>query len=122
MPDHPIPTDIRLHQASHILEVQFDDGASFQLPCEYLRVFSPSGEVRARRGDTGSILVSGKEGVNIIDIQMKGQYAVKLFFNDGHDSGLYDWRYLYELGEKQEENWQRYLKRLQAAGESRQPA
>ena len=119
MPDHPIPTDIKLHQASHILEVQFDDGANFQLPCEYLRVFSPSGEVRARRGESGSILVSGKQGVNIIDIQMKGVYAIKLFFNDGHNSGLYDWSYLYELGVKQEENWRNYLRRLEAAGASR---
>jgi len=119
MTDHPIPTEIKLHQASRVLEVQFDDGATFKFPCEYLRVFSPSGEVRARRGRSGSVLISGKKGVAITDIQMKGQYAVKLFFDDGHNSGLYDWRYLYELGVKQEENWQAYLKRLEAAGESR---
>ncbi|OOZ35726.1 gamma-butyrobetaine hydroxylase-like domain-containing protein [Solemya velesiana gill symbiont] len=119
MSDHPIPVDITLHSKSKVLEVRFDDGACFKLPCEYLRVFSPSGEVRARRGSSGSILVSGKRDVGIEDIRMVGQYAVKLFFDDGHNSGLYDWRYLYELGTQQEENWQAYLKRLAAANASR---
>ncbi|MES9845060.1 MAG: DUF971 domain-containing protein [Candidatus Sedimenticola sp. PURPLELP] len=118
MSSHPIPVDIRLHHKSRVLEVRFDDDAVFELPCEYLRVFSPSGEVRARRGND-SILVSGKKAVAIDDVKLIGQYAVKLFFDDGHNSGLYDWRYLYELGTKQEQYWQTYLKRLEDAGASR---
>ncbi|MES9955996.1 MAG: DUF971 domain-containing protein [Sedimenticola sp.] len=118
MSDHPIPVDIRLHKKSRVLELTFDDGAHFELSCEYLRVHSPSGEVRARRGDAG-ILISGKRDVAIEEIKMVGQYAIKLYFDDGHNSGLYDWRYLYELGSQSAEKWQHYLERLEQAGATR---
>ena len=113
------PTEIRLHQASRVLEVAFEDGAHFQLPCEYLRVYSPSAEVRGHGPGTAR-LVTGKEQVNITAIEPVGQYAVKLVFDDGHDSGLYSWNILYDLGAQQEQNWQDYLRRLAEAGYQRQ--
>lgn len=109
------PTDIRLHRVSRILEVTFEDGAHFELPCEYLRVFSPSAEVRGH-GPGQEVLQTGKEDVNIIAIEPIGHYAVKLVFDDGHDSGLYSWNLLYQLGVHQERNWQHYLDRLDQAG------
>lgn len=112
------PTDIRLHQRSRVLEVCFTDGQTFRLPCEYLRVFSPSAEVRGH-GPGQEVLVHGKAGVNISRIEPVGRYAVKLVFDDGHDSGLYSWDYLHELGSRQEEYWQQYLERLEQAGQSR---
>ncbi len=112
------PTDIRLHQVSRVLEVAFRDGQSFRLPCEYLRVFSPSAEVRGH-GPGQEVLVSGKAGVNISAIEPIGHYAVKLVFDDGHDSGLYSWDYLYELGADYSRNWRDYLTRLAQAGQSR---
>lgn len=112
------PTDIRLHQVSRILEVTFDDGHNFRLPCEYLRVFSPSAEVRGH-GPGQEVLQHGKAGVNIKAIEPVGHYAVKLVFDDGHDSGLYSWDYLYELGTNYARNWQDYLARLAQAGKSR---
>lgn len=118
-PSTPRPTDIRLHQLSRLLEVHFDDGAAFRLPCEYLRVYSPSAEVRGH-GPGQEVLQTGKEQVNIVGIAPVGQYAVKLSFSDGHDTGLYSWDYLYELGENQERLWQQYLARLAAAGITRQ--
>ncbi|MBU3735402.1 MAG: DUF971 domain-containing protein [Methylobacterium sp.] len=118
-PTTPRPTDIRLHQLSRLLEVHFDDGAAFRLPCEYLRVYSPSAEVRGH-GPGQEVLQTGKEQVNIVGIAPVGQYAVKLSFSDGHDTGLYSWDYLYELGENQDRLWQQYLARLAAAGISRQ--
>jgi DUF971 family protein len=111
----PRPTDIRLHQASRKLEVVFDDGAHFHLPCEFLRVYSPSAEVRGH-GAGQEVLQVGKEDVNIVNIEPVGQYAVKLSFSDGHDTGLYSWDYLYDLGANQAELWQNYLARLTAAG------
>jgi DUF971 family protein len=113
-----LPTDIKLHSQSRILEVCFDDGARFSLPCEYLRVFSPSAEVRGH-GPGQEVLQLGKEQVNIRAIEPVGMYAVKLVFDDGHDSGLYSWEYLYELGEEQDEKWQDYLQRLSDAGHQR---
>jgi DUF971 family protein len=98
--------------------VCFDDGARFSLPCEYLRVFSPSAEVRGH-GPGQEVLQLGKEQVNIRAIEPVGMYAVKLVFDDGHDSGLYSWEYLYELGEEQDEKWQDYLQRLSDAGHQR---
>lgn len=112
------PTDIRLHQVSRVLEVNFDDGRTFRLPCEYLRVFSPSAEVRGH-GPGQEVLVHGKREVNIRSIEPVGHYAVKLVFDDGHDSGLYSWNYLYELGAHQDDYWQQYLTRLEQAGRSR---
>ena len=113
------PTEIKLHQASRVLEVAFEDGSRFQLPCEYLRVFSPSAEVRGHGPGTAT-LVTGKEKVNINAIEPVGHYAVKLVFDDGHASGLYSWNVLHELGAEQESNWQDYLRRLAEAGYQRQ--
>lgn len=115
----PRPTDIRLHQQSRILELAYDNGQRFRLPCEYLRVFSPSAEVRGH-GPGQEVLQTGKELVNITAIEPVGNYAVKLVFSDGHDTGIYDWNYLYELGENQTENWQAYLDRLAETGYQRQ--
>ena len=114
------PTDIRLHQVSKMLEITFEDGKSFTLSCEYLRVFSPSAEVRGH-GPGQEVLQIGKQDVNIKAIEPVGNYAVRLVFDDGHDTGLYAWNYLYELGVEQDRNWQDYLKRVQQAGQSRQP-
>jgi DUF971 family protein len=116
----PRPTEIKLHQKSRILEIAFDDGKRFNLPCEYLRVFSPSAEVRGH-GPGQEVLQVGKRNVEIKEIEPVGVYAVKLAFSDGHDTGLYSWEYLYELGEKQESSWKSYLARLEQAGASRDP-
>lgn len=113
-----VPTDIRLHRQSRVLELTFDDGFSCKLPCEYLRVYSPSAEVRGH-GPGQEVLQTGKEAVSITDIRPVGNYAVKLVYDDGHDSGLYDWDYLYRLGQNQESYWQNYLERLAAAGVER---
>ncbi len=112
------PTDIRLHQFSRTLEVTFEDGAHFELPCEYLRVYSPSAEVRGH-GPGQEVLQLGKEDVTIDDIVPVGNYAVKLVFSDGHNTGLYSWNVLYELGRDYAANWARYLERLAAAGHTR---
>ena len=114
----PIPSDICLHQQSRVLELQFDDGAQFSLPCEYLRVYSPSASVRGH-GPGQEVLQTGKHEVNIVTIEPVGHYAVKLVFSDGHDSGLYSWDYLYQLGQEHEPRWADYLARLAAAGASR---
>jgi len=108
------PTAINLHRKSRILSVAFSDGVSFELPCEYLRVFSPAREVRSME-----LPVTGKEQVNIEQIEPQGQYAVKLVFDDGHDTGIYSWETLYELGNNLEHNWQKYLQRLEQSGISR---
>ncbi len=113
--DTPRPTDIKLHQVSRILEIEFDDGARFSLPCEFLRVYSPSAEVRGH-GPGQETLQTGKENVNILGIEPVGLYALKLIFSDGHDTGLYSWDYLYELGVTQHQLWQEYLEKLQQAG------
>ena len=116
----PRPTEIHLHQASRILDVAFDDGQSFRLPCEYLRVFSPSAEVRGH-GPGQEVLQVGKSQVGISAIEPVGMYAVKFAFTDGHDTGIYSWDYLYDLGVKQDANMKSYLARLAAAGKSREP-
>ncbi|MGR8919956.1 MAG: gamma-butyrobetaine hydroxylase-like domain-containing protein [Gammaproteobacteria bacterium] len=113
-----IPTDIKLHQKSRRLELAFDDGQTFDLSCEYLRVYSPSAEVRGHSPDQ-AVLQVGKEDVNITDIEVMGNYALKLTFDDGHDTGLYTWDYLYELGAQEAVYWQRYLEQLAAAGHER---
>ena len=117
----PRPTEIHLHQVSRVLDVAFDDGKSFSLPCEYLRVFSPSAEVRGH-GPGQEVLQVGKRDVNIRAIDPVGVYAVKLVFTDGHDTGIYSWDYLYDLGTHQASNWKSYLARLEQAGKSRDPA
>ncbi|ACV27667.1 gamma-butyrobetaine hydroxylase-like domain-containing protein [Kangiella koreensis] len=113
----PIPTAIKLHQKSQQLEVTFP-GNSYLLPYEYLRVFSPSAEVRGH-GNQEMTLIGGKKNVQITDIEAVGRYAIKLTFDDGHDSGLYTWQTLYELGRDYQTNWHQYLKRLEAAGLAR---
>ncbi len=119
-PAAPRPTEIKLHQKSRILEIAFDDGQRFSLSCEYLRVYSPSAEVRGH-GPGQEVLQVGKRDVEIKEIEPVGAYAVKLVFSDGHDTGLYSWDYLYELGEKKESSWKSYLARLEQAGASRDP-
>ena len=116
----PIPTEITLHQKSKTLEIAFDDGARYTLPFEFLRVFSPSAEVRGH-GLGQEVLQVGKQGVNLTDVTPVGSYALKLTFDDGHDSGLYTWDYLHELGQHQDARWQDYLRQMEGAGESREP-
>ncbi|MGD9952686.1 MAG: gamma-butyrobetaine hydroxylase-like domain-containing protein [Burkholderiales bacterium] len=114
----PTPTEIKLHQKSRVLEVAFDDGRSFRLPYEYLRVFSPSAEVRGH-GPGQEVLQVGKRDVDIRRVEPVGSYAIQPIFSDGHDTGIYSWDYLYELGLEQDARWESYLKRLEAAGQSR---
>jgi DUF971 family protein len=113
-----IPTEITLHQQSRVLELAFDDGSRYKLPFEFLRVFSPSAEVRGH-GPGQEVLQVGKQNVVLTGIEPVGQYALKLIFDDGHDSGLYTWDYLHELGKYQNGMWHDYLARMDAAGESR---
>src|ERR1700735_5657862 len=113
MPD-PLATEIRLRRAARLLEVSFADGSCFELPFEYLRVHSPSAEVKGH-GPGQEVLVLGKENVGIAAIEPVGQYAVKLVFDDGHDTGLYTWKYLYELGRDREKKWSQYLERKEKA-------
>ena len=116
----PQPTEIKLHQKSRILEVAFADGKTFQLPCEFLRVYSPSAEVRGH-GPGQEVLQIGKKNVEITKIEPVGSYAVQLAFSDGHDTGIYSWDLLYDYGLRQAEMWQGYLKRMAEAGASREP-
>jgi DUF971 family protein len=118
MDQNPLPTELTLHQKTRVLEIAFDDGARFRLPCEYLRVYSPSAEVRGHTPDQAKLQVC-KEAVNITDMQQIGSYAVKIVFDDGHKSGLYDWQYLYRLGRGWQPLWQDYLSRLADAGRKR---
>lgn len=115
---HAKPVDIKLHQKSRILEISFDDGKTFELSCELLRVYSPSAEVRGH-GPGQEVLQIGKENVNINAIEAVGNYAVKLDFDDGHNTGIYSWETLYQLGSHKDELWADYLARLEAAGRSR---
>ena len=119
-PNSPIPTEIKLHQQSKVMEVAFNEGSRFSFPFEYLRVFSPSAEVRGH-GPGQEVLQVGKKNVDIKIIEPVGQYAVVLVFSDGHDSGIYSWDYLYDLGAKQDFYWQNYLRRMDEAGASREP-
>jgi len=116
-----VPTELRLHRQSRTLEVAFDDGSRFALPAEYLRVYSPSAQVRGHQG-LGATLQVGKRDVAITDLRQVGHYAVKIFFDDGHDSGLFTWDYLHTLGTEQASRWADYLARLEKAGASRDPA
>jgi len=115
-PAAPAPLEIRLRKQSRLLEVSFDDGQRYELPFEYLRVSSPSAEVKGH-GPGQEVLVTGKQTVGIVAVEPIGQYAVKLVFDDGHDTGLFTWKYLYELGRDREANWARYQERLRAAGQ-----
>ena len=114
----PTPIDLKLLQKTHVLEIQFDNGEKFALPCEYLRVFSPSAEVKGH-GHTEGKLVSGKKSINIINIEPIGHYAVRLVFDDNHQSGIYSWETLYDLAIHHTDYWQHYLHRLEVAGASR---
>jgi len=114
------PTEIRLRQKSRLLAIAFEDGSRFELPFEYLRVYSPSAEVRGH-GSGQEVLQTGKENVLVTAIEPVGRYALKISFDDGHDTGLYTWQYLYQLGTGQDTLWQDYLDRLSAAGYARQP-
>ena len=116
----PVPTEIRLNKAQRQLQVSFDDGQSFALPCEYLRVNSPSAEVQGH-GPGQRKLVPGKAQVAIKQIEPRGNYAVTLHFDDGHDTGIYSWEVLYRLGSRYHELWPAYLAELEQAGLSREP-
>ena len=115
----PIPTEITLHQKSNLLEIAFSDGRRFSLSTEFLRVYSPSAEVRGH-GPGQEILQLGKKNVGIASIDPIGAYAVKFRFTDGHDTGIYSWDYLYDLGVNHDALWQQYLDRMAAAGASRE--
>jgi DUF971 family protein len=117
----PAPTEITLHAKSQVLEIGFADGKRFRLPAEFLRVYSPSAEVRGH-GPGQEVLQAGKKDVAITAVEPVGHYAVQLRFSDGHDTGIYSWDLLYDYGERQEALWQRYLERLREAGASREPA
>ena len=108
-------TEIKLRQRSRVLEVSFDDGSRFELPFEYLRVHSPSAEVRGHGAGEG-VLVLGKENVVVSAVEPIGQYAVRLMFDDGHNTGLFTWKYLHELGSQREQKWSEYLARVARAG------
>ncbi|WP_192035419.1 DUF971 domain-containing protein [Halomonas sp. YLGW01] len=116
----PIPSRVHYHKSARELELGYPDGRTFRLSIEYLRVFSPSAEVRGHGPDT-AVLQVGKKDVGLANITPAGRYALKLTFDDGHDSGLFSWDYLYALATNAEINWADYLERLEAAGESREP-
>ena len=113
-----VPTTITLHQKSRVLEIAFADGKTFRLPYEFLRVYSPSAEVKGH-GPGQEVLQTGKRSVEIRSLEPVGSYAVQPNFSDGHTTGIYSWDYLYELGENQEKLWRDYLAQLAKAGASR---
>jgi DUF971 family protein len=117
----PAPTAITLHQKSRVLEIQYSDGRQFRLPCEFLRVYSPSAEVRGH-GPGQEVLQAGKKDVEISRLEPVGNYAVQLIFSDGHDTGIYSWDLLYGYGLRQDAMWSSYLERMKKAGASREPA
>ena len=116
----PIPTEIKLHQVSRKMEIAFNNGTRFELSYEFLRVFSPSAEVRGH-GPGQEVLQIGKKNIEITRIEPVGTYAVQPVFSDGHDTGIYSWDYLYSLGMNQDEMWRHYLRRMEDAGASREP-
>ena len=116
--DTPHPTALTVHTQSRVLEIGFDNGASFRLPFEYLRVYSPSAEVQGH-GPGQEVLQTGKRDVNVTAVEPVGNYAILIRFSDGHDSGIYSWDLLYKLGAEQDALWQAYLKRLEEAGVDR---
>lgn len=115
------PTEITLHQQSRALEIAFDDGTRYRLPYEFLRVFSPSAEVRGH-GPGQETLQVGKKNISVNGVEPVGTYALKIIFDDGHDNGLYTWEYLQELGKYQKSMWQEYLSKIEAQGASREPS
>lgn len=121
--DHntPIPSEIKLHQKSNLLELAYENGEHFELSCEFLRVFTPSAEARGH-GPGQETLQVGKRDVRIERIESVGNYAIKPVFSDGHDSGIYSWDMLYNLGKHSAELWQAYLDRIAAENASRDPA
>jgi DUF971 family protein len=119
-PAAPIPTEITLHQKSRVLEVAFSDGKRFELPYEFLRVYSPSAEVRGH-GPGQEVLQTGKKDVDILSLEPVGSYAVQPCFSDGHATGIYSWDYLYDIGLNRESMWKSYVERLRAAGGRREP-
>ena len=118
--ESPQPTEIKLHQKSRVLEIAFADGKSYRLPFEFLRVHSPSAEVRGH-GPGQEVLQTGKKEVDITRVEPVGSYAIQLCFSDGHETGIYSWDLLYQYGEKQETMWRQYLERMEQAGASREP-
>lgn len=117
----PIPKKVHYRKTANLLELHYSDGTLLELEAELLRVYSPSAEVRGH-GEGNEVLQTGKKQVALLDIKPAGSYAVKLCFDDGHDSGIYPWEYLYELGRHKEAFWQDYLRRMTAAGASREPS
>jgi DUF971 family protein len=115
----PIPTELTLHQGSRLLELRYADGTSFRLPYEFLRVYSPSAEVRGH-GPGQETLQVGKRDVTIAEVEAVGHYAIRPKFSDGHDTGIYSWEYLYDLGVRQAQLWSDYLARLEHAGARRE--
>lgn len=115
----PSPTALTVHKQSRTLEIAFDSGETFQLPFEFLRVYSPSAEVRGH-GQGQEVLQTGMRNVLLTDVQPVGNYAVQLTFSDGHNSGIYSWDYLYAIGQKQDQMWEDYLCQLEAAGHTRE--
>ena len=118
--EKPVPLEIKLHQKSRVLEISFSDGKRFELPYEFLRVYSPSAEVRGH-GPGQEVLQVGKKDVDILSLEPVGSYAVQPHFSDGHGTGIYSWDHLYDLGTHHRSLWQTYLKRLDAAGARRDP-
>ena len=116
----PRPTEIRLKKAEKLLEVDFDDGKCFSLPAELLRVESPSAEVQSHSVD-GKVTVAGRRHVGIIEVEAVGNYAIRIVFDDLHDTGIFSWDYLYQLGENLDRYWHDYLAALEAKGLSRDP-
>jgi len=114
-----VPTEIKLHQKSRQMEISFNDGQHFELSYEFLRVYSPSAEVRGH-GPGQEVLQTGKMNVDITALEPVGSYAVQPCFSDGHDSGIYSWDYLYEIGRDRDRLWLQYLQRMEAAGASRE--
>lgn len=114
----PTPTEITLHSKSRRMEVTFDDGRTFALSYEFLRVHSPSAEVRGH-GPGQEVLQTGKKDVDIVSVEPVGQYAIQPHFSDGHDTGIFSWDYLYSLGVNHDRLWREYLERLAAAGDKR---
>jgi DUF971 family protein len=117
--DAPTPTEITLHARSRVLEITFSNGSRFELPYEFLRVHSPSAEVRGH-GPGQEVLQTGKKDVDILSLEPVGSYAVQPHFSDGHTTGIYSWDYLYDLGVNREARWRSYLERLKAAGARRE--
>ena len=114
----PMPTELNLHRQSRVLDISFDDGNNFSLPCEFLRVYSPSAEVQGHTEDQRKLQV-GKENVNIERIEPLGNYAVLPHFDDGHNTGIYSWETLYNMGANYDSMWHRYLEELEEAGHKR---